>query len=64
MIWHTAVGLVLTELVLGHAEVVFWLEEEDWLDLLGYVLYGLVTSASVRVKTVAWLATDDLVCEV
>ncbi len=44
VIWWVLGALVLMPLMLGMSQMVFVIEQMQWMSLLGHIIYGLVTS--------------------
>lgn len=44
VIWWVLGALILMPLMLGMSQMVFVIEQAQWLSLMGHVIYGLVTS--------------------
>ena len=44
MIWWVLGALILMPLMLGMSQMVFVIEQAQWMSLLGHILYGVVTA--------------------
>lgn len=44
IVWWVLGALVLMPLMLGMSQMVFVIEQTQWLSLMGHIIYGLVTS--------------------